>query len=112
MLFATNLSQFNVVAKDLEKNILLVDDSENDALLLQRQLQTAGLANPVIWVSSGRKAMAYLKGEPPYEDRLKHPMPSVLILDVKMPDMDGFAILRWISTQPQLNPTFATQHDF
>jgi CheY-like chemotaxis protein len=84
------------------KVILLVDDSENDALLLSREFARAGLRNPIIWVSSGKKAIAYLKGEDEYANRDRSPFPSILLLDLNMPEVNGFDVLEWIGREPGL----------
>jgi CheY-like chemotaxis protein len=77
-------------------SILIVDDSPDDVLLLKRAFSKAGVANPTQWVKSGNEAIAYLKGLPPYENRTKNPLPSVILLDLQMPDGDGFEVLQWI----------------
>jgi CheY-like chemotaxis protein len=76
--------------------ILIVDDSSDDVLLLKRAFKKAGVANPIHCVKSGRQAITYLKGMAPFEDRTKNPMPSVILLDLQMPDGDGFEVLQWI----------------
>lgn len=77
-------------------SILLVDDSTDDVLLLKRAFSKAGVANPINWVKSGRDAIAYLNGVAPFDDRMKYPLPSVILLDLQMPDGDGFEVLQWI----------------
>jgi CheY-like chemotaxis protein len=83
--------------------ILLADDSEDDEVLFRRAVRLSGLANPVIVVRDGDEAIAYLKGEGVYADRVKHPMPKVLMLDLKMPRKNGFEVLQWVKEQPQLS---------
>jgi len=46
--------------------------------------------------------MAYLNGDPPYHDRVKYPLPNLVLLDIKMPGMNGFEVLKWIRHQPSL----------
>ena len=77
-------------------SILIVDDSSDDVMLLRRAFSRAGVANPMQWVKSGRDAIAYLSGQPPFEDRNKNPLPSVILLDLHMPDIDGFEVLKWV----------------
>jgi CheY-like chemotaxis protein len=77
-------------------SILIVDDSSDDVLLLKRAFKKAGVANPIHSVKSGREAIAYLRGIAPFEDRTRHPLPSVILLDLQMPDGDGFDVLQWI----------------
>ena len=85
-----------------QNTILLADDSEDDEILLKRVLRLSGLANPVILVHDGEEAIAYLKGDGPYGDREKHPLPKVLMLDLKMPKKNGFEVLQWVKAQPAL----------
>jgi len=76
--------------------ILLVEDNEDDAALVQRAFQTAGVVNPVYTVKNGMEAIAYLGGDPPYQDRSRFPLPVLVLLDIRMPLRDGFAVLKWI----------------
>jgi len=82
--------------------ILVAEDDENDAFLLRRAFQKAGLSNPLIFASNGQEAVDYLRGEPPYSDRNQNPLPSLLLLDLKMPVVDGFDVLAWLKSQPAL----------
>ena len=74
----------------------MVDDDPNDRFLLRRAFAKTGVLNPVLEMDSGAAAIAYLSGDPPYEDRSKHPFPAVILLDLHMPGVDGFSVLRWI----------------
>ena len=76
--------------------ILVVDDDQNDVLLARIAFERAGLKHPIRSVSSGVDCMGYLNGDPPYGDREKFPLPALVLLDIKMPAVDGFAVLRWI----------------
>jgi|SRR3954468_3539393 CheY-like chemotaxis protein len=77
-------------------SILLVDDSSDDVTLLRRAFRKAGVTNPLHWVKSGNDAIAYMDGAPPFSDRIEHPLPNVILLDLNMPDGDGFEVLQWI----------------
>jgi CheY-like chemotaxis protein len=82
--------------------ILLVDDSPNDALLMAAVFQRAGFAHPLQFVTRGEEAVAYLRGEGRYADRVQFPSPAVILLDLNMPRQNGFEILAWIRRQPRL----------
>ena len=56
------------------QNIMLVDDSHSDALLLTRSLRRAGLKEALIHIHDPREAVAYLEGNAPYDDRREHPL--------------------------------------
>jgi CheY-like chemotaxis protein len=86
--------------------VLIVEDYEDDAKLLELLLTGAGVTNPVRTVLSGEHAIAYLQGTPPFWDRAKHPMPSVIFLDLKLPGIDGFELLRWLRANPNLKEVF------
>ena len=82
------------------QTILLVDDSENDLALMGMAFKKAEFNNPLQEVHNGEEAIAYLKGEGPYSDRNKFPLPAVMLLDLNMPMKNGFDVLDWVRTQP------------
>ncbi len=85
------------------KPILIAEDFEPDAKALELTLKKAGVANPLIFVSDGDQAIYYLMGKGIYADREKYPFPGVFLLDLKMPRVDGYEVLRWCRSQPQLS---------
>lgn len=86
---------------DSSFTILLVEDEENDALLVKMAFKKNDIANPVQWVRDGLEAIAYLNGEGDFADRERYPFPEVLILDLKMPRMNGLELLAWIRDHPE-----------
>jgi CheY-like chemotaxis protein len=84
------------------QRILLIDDSNDDALLLKRAFFRAGFQDPLFHISDPEIACDYLEGEGDYADRKTHPLPEVVFLDLKMPKLDGLQILKWIKSQPHL----------
>ena len=81
--------------------ILLADDNADDVLLMKRALRRAGLMNPVHVVADGTEAIEYLKGAVEAKSS-GYPIPLLICLDLIMPRMDGFEVLRWIREQPPL----------
>src|SRR6185295_4820460 len=84
------------------KAILIADDSEEDAFIIRRAFQEAGCDIPLTFVRDGQEAMDYLSGEGAFQDREAHPLPRLMLLDLKMPKVDGFDVLGWMQGQPQL----------
>lgn len=82
--------------------ILVAEDDDNHVFLMQRAFKQASLINPLQFVSDGEQAIAYLKGEGQYANRDEFPLPSLLLLDLKMPNKNGFEVLEWLRTQPTL----------
>jgi CheY-like chemotaxis protein len=81
--------------------VLLAEDSDDDAQLVQLALTRGGVRQPLQHVTDGLEAVEYLCARMPYEDREKFPFPRVLITDLKMPRMNGFELLEWISNHPE-----------
>src|SRR6266566_4224032 len=84
-----------------EPLILLVEDRQDDVMLVLRSFDKAGIKNPIQIVRDGEEAIAYLSGSSKFSNRDDHPLPELVLLDLKMPKLDGFEVLRWIRTHPQ-----------
>src|SRR5439155_739014 len=82
--------------------ILLCEDNREDAFLLRNAFTKAGLSHPIIEVRNGQQAINYLSGSGLYADRQQHPLPNLVLLDLKMPLTDGFEVLAWIQTRTEL----------
>jgi CheY-like chemotaxis protein len=82
--------------------ILLVEDHEDDVELLQCVLKSAGVLNPIVVVTDGEEAIAYLQGAGDFADRAQFPLPGVLMLDLKMPRLGGFEVLGWLKNESEI----------
>jgi CheY-like chemotaxis protein len=76
-------------------SILLVEDEESDVEIFRRALKRAGLAAELVVARDGQEAVEYLDLE-----NCDQPKPGLLLLDLKMPRMDGFEVLTWLNTKP------------
>ena len=85
-----------------EPIVLLVDDSENDALLLRTVFERAGFVQPLRVARDGDEAIAYLRGDGAYLNRKQFPLPTAVLLDLNMPRKNGFEVLEWIRQQSAL----------
>jgi CheY-like chemotaxis protein len=87
---------------DIDPTILLAEDDEDDVLLIRRAVQKARLLNPLQVVRDGEEAIDYLAGNGQFQDRQTFPLPFLLLLDLHMPKQNGFDVLSWIQTRPEL----------
>jgi CheY-like chemotaxis protein len=81
--------------------ILLAEDSVDDKDLALAALAESNLANEVVWLEDGQMVLDYLFYEGAYVDRPRG-LPAVLLLDLKMPRVDGLEVLERIKTHPEL----------
>jgi CheY-like chemotaxis protein len=79
-----------------DQPILLVEDDENDVMLLQRAFRRAAIVNPLQVVRHGDDAVAYLEGTGEFADRRLHPLPVLMLLDLKLPRRTGLEVLQWV----------------
>lgn len=82
-----------------DPTLLVVEDARDHALLVRVAARRALPGLDVRVAGDGREGIAYLAGTPPFQDRRSHPVPDLIILDLLMPEVDGFAVLQWIAEQ-------------
>ena len=86
------------------KTLLHIDDNSNDLFLFRRACSQTGVSFRLESIDNSKGAQEYLQGRGPYSDRSKFPLPDLVLLDLKMPPLDGFAMLAWIRERAEFNP--------
>ena len=84
-------------------HILVADDDRNDFLLVQLAIQKAGLQVTLSHVMDGQQVIDFLTANHRFKDRAGKPLPDLLLLDLKMPLMDGFDVLKFLQPHPVLH---------
>ena len=84
------------------KTVLVVEDSEDDLFLMKMACKRTGIPHSLTFVTDGDAAIHYFSGTGPYTDRVAHPLPDLVFLDIKLPKRDGHQVLAWIREQPAL----------
>ena len=82
--------------------ILLVDDNPHDVVLIRLAFRRVGIIDTIHLVKDGDEPMRYMKGEGAYADRHQFPTPTLVLLDLKMPQTSGFDVLEWVRQQANL----------
>jgi CheY-like chemotaxis protein len=82
--------------------ILLVEDEEAHAEIVRRNFKTSRIANRLIHVADGEAALDYLYQRNEFSDPATSPRPGIILLDLRLPKVDGLEVLRTIKTDPKL----------
>jgi len=80
--------------------ILLVEDNRMDIELTLNAFREVHLENKINVVRSGQEALDYIHGQGQYSDRFNYPMPDIILLDLKLPGVDGFTVLKKFKATP------------
>jgi CheY-like chemotaxis protein len=92
----------------MSKRVLIAEDDPSDVFLLKRAFTLAQVPATLHFVRDGQEAIDYLEGEAGFEDRTKHPLPDLMLLDLKMPRLNGFDVLTWVRRRPGLKRLLVT----
>ncbi len=81
--------------------VLYVEDEECDRHFMEVAFRAAGMGEALRAVVNGREAIDYLAGRGVYADRGRYPAPAAVLLDLNMPLVSGFEVLKWMRGQPE-----------
>jgi CheY-like chemotaxis protein len=88
--------------------LLLVEDNHDDVIFMEHAFRDAGLDCPYRVLSDGIEVIDYLEGRADYADRKRFPLPTHVLLDLKLPRKSGLEILEWIRRHPTLQKLAVT----
>lgn len=91
-----------VIMPDRPFVVLMAEDSEHDVRAAQRVWSKNNISNPLRVVSDGQECLDYLFRSGKYTDPDSSPRPGILLLDINMPRVDGFEVLRRVKESPAL----------
>jgi CheY-like chemotaxis protein len=82
--------------------ILVAEDELGDVLLLRRAFEKAQVKAPIHFARDGQEVMDYLQGRSPFDNPVEYPLPTLLLLDLNLPFINGFEILQRVREHPAL----------
>ncbi|HWY75126.1 MAG TPA: response regulator [Verrucomicrobiae bacterium] len=83
------------------KTVLVVEDSDDDLFLMKMACQRTGIPHSLHIVTDGDVAVDYMAGNGVYTDRMTHPLPDLIFLDIRLPKRNGHEVLEWIRGRPE-----------
>jgi CheY-like chemotaxis protein len=83
----------------MQKAILIIDDNPDDSNLIKAAVLSLGPKSPVRTVISSKELREYLEGHGCYADRKAFPYPALILLDLRMPEENGFEVLGWLKRE-------------
>jgi len=88
-----------------ENPILLVEDDPDDVEFLQRAFAIVGITRPVRVFDNTKEAIAYMAGEGAYADREAHPLPSLVMVDLRLVGLPGHELIQWMRARRAFDAT-------
>ena len=90
------------MSKSRKAKVLLVEDSPSDQVVIQRAIEDGNIHFELTIAKNGAVALSMLLNEPPFDDTLGYPQPSLVFMDINMPILDGKQTLQAIRNNPAL----------
>src|SRR6185295_6514180 len=87
--------------KKYHSTILVVDDDPNDLVFIEKAFRAIGVKVPIHTINGGEEAIAYMMGKGKFSDRSLYAYPTFITTDLKMPGVDGFAVLEHLKNNPE-----------
>ena len=82
--------------------LLIVEDNEDDIFFVERIFKQIGARCELRFARDGMEAIEYLTGKGTFKDRAQYPMPTIILMDLKMPRRNGFEVLEWMHNHPEI----------
>jgi CheY-like chemotaxis protein len=82
--------------------ILHIEDNSDDVVLFEHACRKAGIDLKIRSVANGKEALAYLQGTDDFKNRDENPIPSLVVLDIRLPHLNGFDVLAWMRAEKNL----------
>lgn len=83
-------------------SVLYVEDEPDDVFFMKRAFKVAAIEHALMTVGDGQQAISYLSGAGCFSDRATYPLPSLVLLDLNLPERSGFEVLEWMRQQREL----------
>src|SRR5579859_2667010 len=85
------------------KTVLLIEDNSDDAFFIKMACQRSGIHHHLQHIGDGESAIHYLGGKGEFSDRVAHPLPDLIFLDLHLPKLNGHQVLQWIREHSELS---------